>query len=75
MACSPTNGRKKGKSSQVCKPFTVISRRLQGIVLIMHLTMTTTVHYTVGASADSGYEYFLKQWLLMGDVKARDQCT
>ncbi|KAF5346464.1 hypothetical protein D9756_010070 [Leucocoprinus leucothites] len=30
-------------------------------------------HYTVGASADSGYEYLLKQWLLMGDVKARDQ--
>ncbi|KAL9709439.1 hypothetical protein Ac2012v2_007174 [Leucoagaricus gongylophorus] len=30
-------------------------------------------HYTIGASADSGYEYFLKQWLLMGDIKARGQ--
>ncbi|KXN80800.1 Endoplasmic reticulum mannosyl-oligosaccharide 1,2-alpha-mannosidase [Leucoagaricus sp. SymC.cos] len=29
--------------------------------------------YTVGGAADSGYEYFLKQWLQMGDVKARDQ--
>ncbi|KAJ3575539.1 hypothetical protein NP233_g1040 [Leucocoprinus birnbaumii] len=30
-------------------------------------------HFTVGASADSGYEYLLKQWLLMGDIKAREQ--
>ncbi|KAF9443158.1 glycoside hydrolase family 47 protein [Macrolepiota fuliginosa MF-IS2] len=30
-------------------------------------------HHSVGGLADSGYEYFLKQWLLMGDVKARDQ--
>ncbi|KAL0957118.1 hypothetical protein HGRIS_003211 [Hohenbuehelia grisea] len=32
-------------------------------------------HYSVGAAADSGYEYFLKQYLLSGktEVKARDQ--
>ncbi|KAG6829250.1 hypothetical protein H0H92_005130 [Tricholoma furcatifolium] len=29
--------------------------------------------YTVGASADSGYEYFLKQYLLSGDTKALAQ--
>lgn len=34
----------------------------------------TTAHHTIGAAADSGYEYFLKQWLLMGDARARDQC-
>ncbi|KAF9466320.1 glycoside hydrolase family 47 protein [Collybia nuda] len=31
------------------------------------------LHYSVGASADSGYEYLLKQWLLSGDKKARKQ--
>ncbi|KAF9000139.1 glycoside hydrolase [Cyathus striatus] len=31
------------------------------------------VHYTAGANVDSGYEYFLKQYLLTGDTKARDQ--
>ncbi|KAF9043367.1 glycoside hydrolase [Panaeolus papilionaceus] len=30
-------------------------------------------HFTIGATADSGYEYLLKQWLLSGDVQARDQ--
>ena len=32
---------------------------------------------SVGASADSAYEYMLKQWLLTGrtDTKARDLCT
>ena len=25
--------------------------------------------------SDSGYEYFLKQWLLSGDERAREQCT
>ncbi len=31
---------------------------------------------SVGAFADSGYEYMLKQWLLSGrtDTKARDLC-
>jgi len=31
---------------------------------------------SVGAFADSGYEYLLKQWLLSGrtDTKARDLC-
>jgi mannosyl-oligosaccharide alpha-1,2-mannosidase len=31
---------------------------------------------TVGAFADSAYEYLLKQWLLSGrtDTKARDLC-
>ena len=24
--------------------------------------------------ADSGYEYLLKQWLLSGDMQAREQC-
>lgn len=37
-------------------------------------TDNSAAHYTVGASADSGYEYLLKQWLLSGDAKARDQC-
>lgn len=31
-------------------------------------------HFTIGANADSGYEYLLKQWLLSGDIQARDQC-
>ncbi|KAJ7590997.1 glycoside hydrolase [Mycena floridula] len=33
-------------------------------------------HFSVGASADSGYEYFLKQWLLSGqsEPKTRDLC-
>ncbi|KAG5650901.1 hypothetical protein H0H81_010599, partial [Sphagnurus paluster] len=30
-------------------------------------------HYSVGASADSGYEYMLKQYLLTGDTKALAQ--
>jgi hypothetical protein len=32
---------------------------------------------TVGAYADSGYEYMLKQWLLTGrtETKARDLCA
>ena len=29
---------------------------------------------TAGSMADSGYEYFLKQWILTGDVQARNQC-
>ncbi|KDR66394.1 hypothetical protein GALMADRAFT_80958 [Galerina marginata CBS 339.88] len=29
--------------------------------------------FTVGAAADSGYEYLLKQWLLSGDERAREQ--
>ncbi|CAA7263605.1 unnamed protein product [Cyclocybe aegerita] len=33
----------------------------------------TGSHFTIGATADSGYEYLLKQWLLSGDTKARDQ--
>jgi len=39
-------------------------------------TLVTTAHYSVGASADSGYEYLLKQYLLSGksEIKARDQC-
>ena len=32
-------------------------------------------HFTVGATADSGYEYFLKQYLLTGDQRAKAQCT
>ncbi|KAF9464248.1 glycoside hydrolase family 47 protein [Collybia nuda] len=32
-----------------------------------------SAHMSVGASADSGYEYLLKQWLLNGDTKAHDQ--
>lgn len=31
-------------------------------------------HMAVGGLADSGYEYLLKQWLISGDTKARDQC-
>ncbi|PFH46692.1 glycoside hydrolase family 47 protein [Amanita thiersii Skay4041] len=30
-------------------------------------------HITAGAGVDSGYEYLLKQWLLSGDVRAREQ--
>ncbi|KIL65318.1 glycoside hydrolase family 47 protein [Amanita muscaria Koide BX008] len=30
-------------------------------------------HLSAGAGIDSGYEYLLKQYLLMGDTKARDQ--
>ncbi|KAF8628835.1 hypothetical protein AX17_005895 [Amanita inopinata Kibby_2008] len=30
-------------------------------------------HFTAGSGADSGYEYLLKQYLLTGDVHARDQ--
>ncbi|KAF8622486.1 hypothetical protein AX15_006976, partial [Amanita polypyramis BW_CC] len=30
-------------------------------------------HLTAGAPVDSGYEYLLKQYLLFGDTKARDQ--
>ncbi|KDR73258.1 hypothetical protein GALMADRAFT_72667 [Galerina marginata CBS 339.88] len=33
----------------------------------------TGAHFTIGANADSGYEYLLKQWLLSGDKQARDQ--
>ncbi|KIM37603.1 glycoside hydrolase family 47 protein [Hebeloma cylindrosporum] len=33
----------------------------------------TGAHFTIGATADSGYEYLLKQWLLSGDVQAREQ--
>jgi hypothetical protein len=35
-----------------------------------------TEKVTVGAFADSAYEYMLKQWLLSGrtDTKARDLC-
>ncbi|PPQ80066.1 hypothetical protein CVT25_001495 [Psilocybe cyanescens] len=33
----------------------------------------TGSHLTIGATADSGYEYLLKQWLLSSDVQARDQ--
>ena len=31
-------------------------------------------HFTIGATADSGYEYLLKQWIQNGDLKARQQC-
>jgi mannosyl-oligosaccharide alpha-1,2-mannosidase len=31
-------------------------------------------HFTIGATADSGYEYLLKQWVQSGDLKARQQC-
>lgn len=36
----------------------------------------TTDQVSVGAFADSAYEYMLKQWLLSGrtDTKARDLC-
>ncbi|KAH9475723.1 Endoplasmic reticulum mannosyl-oligosaccharide 1,2-alpha-mannosidase [Psilocybe cubensis] len=30
-------------------------------------------HITVGGGSDSGYEYFLKQWVMSGDEKARTQ--
>jgi len=30
-------------------------------------------HFTIGATADSGYEYLLKQWVQSGDLKARQQ--
>jgi len=30
-------------------------------------------HFTIGATADSGYEYLLKQWIQSGDPKARQQ--
>ncbi|KAF4610263.1 hypothetical protein D9613_010302 [Agrocybe pediades] len=33
----------------------------------------TGSHFTIGANADSGYEYMIKQWLQSGDVKAKDQ--
>jgi hypothetical protein len=33
------------------------------------------VHLSAGAGVDSGYEYILKQYLLTGDIKARDQCV
>ncbi|KAF9525568.1 glycoside hydrolase [Crepidotus variabilis] len=33
----------------------------------------TGTHFTIGANADSGYEYLLKQWIQSGDVKALDQ--
>ena len=38
--------------------------------------MAFTAKVSVGAYADSAYEYFLKQWLLSGrtDTKARDLC-
>lgn len=32
-------------------------------------------HITVGGGSDSGYEYFLKQWVMSGDEKARTQCS
>ncbi|KAF8186288.1 glycoside hydrolase family 47 protein [Pholiota molesta] len=32
-----------------------------------------STHYTIGATSDSGYEYFLKQYILTGDIQARDQ--
>ncbi|KAF8644216.1 hypothetical protein AX16_008620 [Volvariella volvacea WC 439] len=35
--------------------------------------MPIGAHLTIGAAADSGYEYFLKQWILTGDAKARKQ--
>ena len=31
-------------------------------------------HYTAGGGTDSAYEYFLKQYLLTGDLKAKEQC-
>lgn len=31
-------------------------------------------HLTVGGGSDSGYEYFLKQWVMSGDEQARLQC-
>jgi len=37
--------------------------------------LVIVAHYSVGARADSAYEYMLKQWLQSGDAKARDQCT
>jgi mannosyl-oligosaccharide alpha-1,2-mannosidase len=38
--------------------------------------MAFTAKVSVGAYADSAYEYMLKQWLLSGrtDTKARDLC-
>ncbi|KAF8154971.1 glycoside hydrolase family 47 protein [Crassisporium funariophilum] len=33
----------------------------------------TGAHFTIGANADSGYEYMLKQWLQSGDPQAREQ--
>lgn len=37
--------------------------------------ITIAGHLTVGGGSDSGYEYFLKQWVLNGDEKAKEQCT
>ncbi|KAJ2932969.1 hypothetical protein H1R20_g4131, partial [Candolleomyces eurysporus] len=33
----------------------------------------TDQHYTAGGGTDSAYEYFLKQYLLTGDLKAKEQ--
>ncbi len=42
---------------------------------VLGLTRFVTLeHITAGAAVDSGYEYILKQYLLTGDIKARDQC-
>lgn len=34
-----------------------------------------SAHFTVGATSDSGYEYFLKQWIMTGDEQAKEQCS
>jgi mannosyl-oligosaccharide alpha-1,2-mannosidase len=40
------------------------------------LTVFSSEEYSVGAFADSGYEYMLKQWLMTGktEPKYRDLC-
>jgi len=45
------------------------------VFLISRFLTKVVDHYTIGATADSGYEYLLKQWLLSGDVDARTQCA
>ena len=52
----------------ICAGMCMLGRGADGI---------TTGQFSVGAFADSGYEYLLKQWLLSGrsETKAKDQCA
>ena len=44
-------------------------------VFLISSQLTNPTHFIVRATADSGYEYFLKQYLLTGDQRTKTQWT
>jgi hypothetical protein len=67
MDCTP----RPMQNSTVCRK----TVRPDSMIKILHSDICS-VTFTVGANADSAYEYFLKQWLLSNrtETRLRDMC-